>query len=329
MFRKGLLLIVSIVFFSLPFSGTLFAQTSGQISVEMIPQNPGPNETVTIYLKSFSFNIDTAYIEWSVDNIAQKGGIGVTSFKVITKGLGERTRVVATITPTNSIPVTKNISITPMSVDLIWQATDSIVPPFYKGKAMPTSESKIKVVALPQIVSVAGSRIAPEILVYNWEEGYQKKQASSGYGKNFFFTEMDYLNTRKNILVDVSSRDGGSSTSGETVVTPVNPELRLYASSPLYVPLTNTELADSFTVSTSDISIVAMLYFFSPGNPSSSLLEYKWQLNGSPIGTPAIPNALFLHRESNSAGTATLELAVTNITKLFQSGTARLNLILQ
>lgn len=329
MFRKGLLLIVSIIFFSLPFSGTLFAQTAGQISVDIIPQNPGPDETVTIYLKSYSFNINTAYIEWSADGIMQKGGVGVTSFKVTTKKLGDTTQVAAKITPTGSIPIIKNISITPMSVDILWQATDSIVPPFYKGKAMPTSESKIKLVALPQIVSVSGNRVAPEVLVYNWKEEYQNKQASSGYGKNFFFTEMDYLNTQKNVSVDVSSRDGGIATRGFVDVSSVDPELRLYASSPLYGPLTDTELTDSFTVSTSDISIVAMPYFFSPGNPSSSLLEYKWQLNGSPIGTPAIPNALFLHRESNSTGNATLELVATNITKLFQSGTARLNLTLQ
>jgi hypothetical protein len=329
MIRKGLLLVISLMFFSFPFTGAVFAQTAGQISTEIIPPNPGPNEMVTIYLKSFSFNINTADIEWSVDGKKISGGVGATSFKTTTKGLGGSTIITAVIIPTSSIPITKTISITPMSVDLLWQATDSIVPPFYRGKAMPTSESKLKIVALPQIVSLAGSLISPENLMYSWKEEYQERGPNSGYGKNVFSTEMDYLNDTKQITVDVSSRDGGSATSGSIEIIPTNPEIRLYASSPLYGPLTDKALTDSYTVENSDTSIIAMPYFFSPGNPSSSLLEYKWQLNGSPIDTPSTPNSLFLHRESGAAGSATLDLAINNITKLFQTRSIHLNLSLQ
>ena len=36
---------------------------------------------------------------------------------------------------------------------LLWQANDSYVPPFYKGKALPGADTKIKIVAMPEIRS--------------------------------------------------------------------------------------------------------------------------------------------------------------------------------
>jgi len=45
--------------------------------------------------------------------------------------------------------IDKEIVIEPAQLDILWESTDSYVPPFYEGKALPSIESTIKVVALP------------------------------------------------------------------------------------------------------------------------------------------------------------------------------------
>ena len=140
---------------------------------------------------------------------------------------------------------------------------------------------------------------------------------------------MDYLNPDKLVSVDVSSQDGALATSGNVTVSPFDPKIVWYASSPLYGPLYGTALDGSYPVVGSDTSVIAEPYFFSPGTPLSRTLTYAWTLNGSTLTTPAIPNQLALHRSTGDTGTADLSVEVTSTNKLFQDETANLTLSLQ
>ena len=91
----------------------------------------------------------------------------------------------------------------------------------------------------------------------------------------------------------------------------------------------NQALAGSYTVSGSDTSLLVEPYFYAPESKTSAALTYAWTLNGQPLTTPPIPNSLFLHRDSTDTGQADLEVSVLNPSRLFQTGTAGLNLSLQ
>ncbi len=328
MMRKALFLVFFTSIIAI-FPMMAFAQVADQITVDVSPSNPGPNETVRLTLRSYSVDIESAEIEWSANGGHSSGGIGAKSYTVTTKAIGTTTTVVAIITPVGQAPITKSIVITPMSVDMLWQATDSAVPPFYRGKALPTTEGTVKIVAIPQIRSIGGTLLSSDAFLYDWKENYTENQSRSGYGKNAFTASMDYLNPIKHIDLDVSTRDGSTATSEALDIAPSDTKLILYAASPLYGPLFDNALRDTYTVVGGDTSIFAEPYFFSPGDPASQALRYEWKLNGSPIDTPSTPNSLFLHRDSKDTGTATLDLSITNLTKLFQEGSAHLNLSLQ
>ena len=195
---------------------------------------------------------------------------------------------------------------------------------------MPTSESAtVRFVAIPQVLSSSGSLVAPGDFVYDWQENYTEDDAKDGYGKNGFDAIMDYLNPTKHVSVDVSGRDGSVIASNETDLSPSQPDVIWYASSPLYGPLYDQALSDTYTVVGSDTSIMAEPYFFSPGDTASPSLQYSWTLNGSPIDTPNVPNSLFLHRNSSDTGSATLSVEIRNSTKILQDLTANLNLSLE
>jgi hypothetical protein len=304
--------------------------TDSEVSVSVTPENPGPNQSVTISLQSFTIDLDTAEIEWSIDGKGLVRGIGYKRYTFTTKSLGAETRVTATITPTGQFPRTKTVIITPMSVDILWQATDSTVPPFYRGKALATSESTVKFVAIPQVQSVNGALIGTNQFLYTWRENFTSDQNRSGYGKNAISYSMDYLNPTKHVTVAISSLDGATSTAAEIDLTPDTQKLVWYESSPKYGPLYATALTGEHTVSGSDISLLVEPYFFSPGDRTSQEITYEWRLNGEPITPPrGAPNTLFLHRDTDSTGDASLALSVSNTSTLFQEARAQLLLHLQ
>ena len=327
--RASLILsVLAVVFF--PCARLVHAQASSEISVSVSPTNPGPNEAVTVSLTSYSFNLQTAQINWTATGQPSSSGIGVSNYTIMTKGLGTSTTVNVTIIPVGSIAIQESLVITPMTVDMLWEATDSIVPPFYEGKAMPTSESVVKFVAIPQIKGANGSYLPPSGFVYNWSENYTADAANSGYGVNSYQAFMDYLNPDKYMSVDVSNSDGTVATSGNITLSPVDPKIEWYAASPLYGPLFNHALDGSYTVVGNDTSLMAEPYFFSPGTPLSRDLAYTWKLNDAAIDTPSIPNTLFLHRDTTTeTGTATLSVEINNASKLFQDLTSNLTLNLQ
>ena len=114
----------------------------------MVPSNPAPYEETSITLKSYADNLDSVLISWSVNGKTTASGIGKKSFSITAPAAGAETNVVATISLPDA-PIETKITIKHSVMILLWQATDSYVPPFYRGKELPTAESEVKVVAMP------------------------------------------------------------------------------------------------------------------------------------------------------------------------------------
>jgi hypothetical protein len=198
---RFLLLIVALVLFG----KMAYADSSTSIIVDMVPNNPAPYENVNINLNSYSYNLDSVLISWSVDGKNVSSGIGKKSFSTTAPRAGGETKVVATIYLPDGATET-NITIKPSVMELLWQANDSYVPPFYRGKALPTPSSEVKVVAMPEIRTSAGLADSNN-MTYAWKEDYTNNVDGSGYGKNFFLYTNDYLQDSNNILVTATTVD--------------------------------------------------------------------------------------------------------------------------
>ncbi len=301
------------------------AQTvaDNQLSLSLAPASPGPNETVVLTAASFSANLASAVIVWTVDGTVALEGVGRTSLQITTKKLGQATRVSVSVAPQGGTALQKGVVIVPASVDILWQAIDSVTPPFYRGKAMPLSESSISFVAVPQTASSSGALFAPASLVYDWEENYEADQANSGYGKTSYRADMDYLNPAKNVSVSVSDRTGLPLAAGTVRVVPRSPKLLLYAASPLYGPLYDRALSGSYAVTQSDVALLAQPFFSSVKN------TFTWSLNGEDLGPQSSVNVLPLHRETADAGDAAVAVRTKSFSRLFQDSKASLTLKLQ
>src|SRR5437868_2154660 len=96
--------IFGFVFCLFGFSGLAFAQFNvvpqDDINITMVPENPGPNQTVSISIASYSTNIDAATITWKVNGATKQSGLGSKNFSFVT-GNSNTTTTVAVVVRTS------------------------------------------------------------------------------------------------------------------------------------------------------------------------------------------------------------------------------------
>lgn len=285
------------------------------INVDLIPEVPGPKQNVKINLSSYATNINKAAITWTINGTKSLAGIGKTSFSFTTGDIGSKTVIGIAIIVEEGTRVDKQITIQPSQVDLLWEAPESYVPPFYKGKALAVQESRVKVVAMP--LEKDGS-IVPGNKVYNWKKNFVVDQNNSGYGKNAFLVKNSYLDNSDTVSVSTSSQSG-SGTTGNLTIQYVKPQIMVYEKSPAYGLRLNKLLNSGFSLKGGEISISAEPFYFSK-NSSGVLgknMEYSWIINNTRVTPPTKPNELTV-RGSTQPGTANIALTITNINTLFQ-----------
>src|SRR3990167_990636 len=167
---KSLLLAVSLAVTAAIMPQASGAVSSADILVSVAPENPSPQETVIITLKSYLANLDSVSISWTVNGKTSAVGVGKKTFSVTAPDAGAEVRVSATIAlPDGNIE--KAVVLRPAVMALLWQANNAYVPPFYKGKALPTADSQIKIVALPEIKS-GSQMVSPKNMTYAWKKDY-------------------------------------------------------------------------------------------------------------------------------------------------------------
>lgn len=299
--------------------------TDRDIGVVLSPESPGPNQNVTITLESFSTNLNKANITWSVDDKEKLTGIGKTKFSLTSPNIGSKITVSIAIIVSEGTRVDKKIIIEPAQVDILWEASNSYVPTFYKGKAFATQESQVKVVALPVDTDMG---VRPETKVYNWKKNFKADTFNSGYGKYAYTLRNSYLDLTDNVSVNVSTVEGGGS-SGSLSLAYQKPKILFYEISPIYGTLYNQLLNSGFYLRKGETSIVAEPFYFSKKNGSitSTNLSYSWQVNNQSVATPEIPNVLTV-RNSGVPGLAKVSLSIVNTLTLFQEKKQSLDITL-
>lgn len=314
-----LTLIISGVFFIYSFPFKASASDPSDISISMSPENPTPNEGVTITLSSYVDDLDSVLISWSLNGQNSLSGIGKKSFSLNAPALGRTTTVIATVAlPDGDLKET--VTIKPSIMTLLWQADDSYVPPFYEGKAMPSSDSEIKVVAIPEIKNGSGF-INPNDMVYDWSLDGTNDQNNSGYGKNFYTYVADYLSSSDTVSVTASTLDQGDSTDGSLNVATVSPKIEFYEDDPTLGTIWEHTLSDGYNVKSNE-SIEAAPYFISPKDVGNPFLTFSWSINGQTVNVPNYSKDLLpLQVQTGSSGVSQIGLEIDNIHSLVNTAT--------
>ena len=308
-------------------SGTVAnAQSSSNIFISVVPPYPDPNENISVSLNSYLYNLDSVSISWSVNGKIITSGIGKKSFFTTAPDAGKEATVSATITLPDGITMEIKTVIKPSVMILLWQSNDdSYTPPFYKGKALPTPDSEVKVVAMPEIRTGSGL-IDSKNMTYAWKKDYTNNVDGSGYGKNFFLFTNDYLENSNNISVTASTLDQKYSNQAYINIGTTEPKILFYKRDNNVGTVWEKILMTSHRIQGPEI-VEAAPYFISPKYLQSPTLIWRWFINDSLVSLSGPKkNLMPIQAMIGVSGTSKLRLEVENRNKIFQTTNKEINI---
>lgn len=291
-------------------------------NIKMSPENPAPNQTVFLSVSALEFNMDLSNISWTVDGKLKDSGIGKKSISITAPANGKSAVVSVKVVPSIGGLLEQSITISPSELDIIWEASDSYVPPFYRGKALPISQSIVKVAAIPNIKSGTGALKPASAFVYSWKQDGKNVPASSGYGKSSMSFANQILDKQNKI--EVSLTDGTKTAGGSITVTPFTPEILFYED--LQLEGTSYQKALNLIEETNKqkITIVAEPYFLSKNFKGNNEIKTVWKLNSQEVKS-SLKNALIINT-SSTTGIVNVYFGYDDIRKLFRDFDDSINL---
>ena len=205
-------------------------------------------------------------------------------------------------------------------VDLLMDS-DSYVPPFYQGRALPSAGAHIRLQAIPNFKRADGSLIPSSSIVFTWRQDDRVVGTESGLGKSSIVLPAEILYGTSNIEVDARAEDGSRYGSALLSVPSQEPQLVLYEDSPLLGLMFYRALGVSTNIPESEMTFAVVPYFAHITGPDDARLAYQWSVNGSPVApAPSNPSELTLSAKG-SDGSASLALSVTQTDDIFLSPT--------
>jgi hypothetical protein len=314
---KRFLILFSILLCAFFALGVQAQVQNSDIVLNLAPSVPRANENVRASVSSYTTDLNKSYISWLLNGETILEGVGKKTFSFNVGEVGSQTTIEVKIMTSDGSSLDKKAVLVPSDIDLLWEAYNSYVPPFYKGKALAVGEGVIKVVALSSSNSEGG-------VTYNWKQDGKNKLNSSGYGKNFYLFKNSYLDDSNTVEAIISGLFGNSSGSGKITIVPGSPKIVFYKKDSLFGVQWEKALSDGFILNKNGETLVAEPYFFYPKDLNSSDLSFTWSLNGTQIPTPSQKNIMSLKSDGKS-GSAQIKLSITNLKTLFQAMEKQLN----
>jgi len=317
MFRKGLITFFALLCLAFAFEASAQLQ-NGDIVLEITPAYPKTNEQVYAAVSTYTTDLDNARISWMLNGEVVSEGIGKKNFSFKTGNSEFQMTLEVKIETISGSTIDKKIIIAPTDVDMLWEAYDSYVPPFYKGKTLVSTEGMVKIVAFPSTQNPAG-------FSYKWKLDGKLKPDSSGYEKNYFVYKNSYLEDSNSVEVAISDIFGSGIGQGTTTVKLGQPKVLFYQKDPILGTRWERALSNGFTLNTSGDTLVAEPYFLYPKNLTASNLTFDWFLNGEKVEAQIPINTLSVKTVSGQSGNATVKIIINNNKALFGEIQKQLN----
>ena len=300
--------------------------SADDILVETVPNIPGPNESVRVSINSFSFNLNNYYVAWFRNGNQEAAGFGVRDFEFRTGNTGDITDITIVVDFEGQV-FRKELRFAPSQIDLLWEATDSYTPPFYRGKALPLKQGSIKVTAIPETLLIEPSD-APN-LIYYWDRNFQRQVNESGFGKQSFEFVTDVLGINERINVTSNDRRENSFASNDIDI-PFNeyiPKILFYEINENDRLMTNKALNTNSLINSDTIKLSFHPLHMSTVADNFVDLFVNWSLNNQsqPPQDFAQQNELFVTTQGES-GEINIKLGLEGIEKLLQESNSDIQL---
>lgn len=297
-------------------AGTTHAQFAGQtagarIFLFLSPEYPGPNEPVRISLESTLIDLAQSEIVWYVDNKVFKRGIGVKDADILVGPLGSKTGISVTAQTPDGANASGTTVISPAEVDLLWES-DSYVPPFYRGRALPSHGTSVRVHAIARFKPAGSAQIPENNILYTWKRNGSTVGSASGRGKSSVIFPSPALFSTDIIEVNASAIGGAGGGAARLQISSIEPVLVLYQNHPLFGIMYNKAFDGTISLSDTEATFSAVPYFAEAESPDDARLIYSWNVNGNDIPADVLkPSELTVNAEKSN-GLAQIALSITH-----------------
>ncbi|MCX6715548.1 MAG: hypothetical protein NT077_00855 [Candidatus Taylorbacteria bacterium] len=323
-FKPLILLGFSIVLLS----SASFAQAQGIPNtiggLELTPSisNPSPGQSVTITVRSYSVDINSATLTWTADGKTLETGIGSTVVTVKAPALGKKLTVNVTAVMPDGTSFRNELILTSGSIDMIIE-TNGYRPTTFLGKLPVVYQNTVKIVAVPHLANSSGTEYDPKTLLYKWDQNGNAMEDLSGYGKQSVSIPGTLIPRPYVMSVTVLTRDENAQGVGYISVTPGSPSLVFYKNDPLYGPLYNNAIMNTMYLgSQRETGVLAVPYGFNA--PASGLgnLSLTWFINGGEHPELSSNQSVTLRAPDASAGSSNIQLNIANGKDILQKASA-------
>lgn len=297
-----------------PSSSQTSQDTKKQFLLSLDPQTPAPYEKVNASIVSYSTNLNDATVTWYLDGAPVLTGQGKTGYSFQAKGGGEISTLRVVVTTKDTGTSEQTVAVTPVDVDILWVAK-TYVPPFYKGKAFPSAESLVRVVAIPHL-----PKSSPENVVYTWKKYFSADASVSGLGKNSYTYRANFAGNATPISVIVSTPTKSLSKEMSVSVPVKNTKILFYEDRPLEGVHYENALGQNFTIMDNEVTLAAEPYFFSFPSKDQNNGKYEWTIDGRSVPVSAQRKSEFtLGKPAKGSGQADISLSISNPTSFSQT----------
>lgn len=273
------------------------------------PTYPAPGERVRLVAESSLLDLSSATIAWMVDGKVVAQGVGEKEIETTASGLGKATAISVHASESGS-GMDASLSLIPGSVDLLFDAT-SYVPPFYRGRALPSPGSALRLVAVPHIYTNTGP-VSADKLMYTWRQDGEVLGTLSGRGKSSATIPAPPLFGASDVSVEVRTEGGAYGAQRNVRIPAIDPQITLYQDHPLFGILYHRALRDRDSVADIETTFAAVPYFVAASSAGDSRLHYAWSVNGRPLTASSSASNKITVNAAGASGPALLSLALSS-----------------
>lgn len=319
--RRGILAVIAA--FALLYIPTAYAQSSlaggSALTIAVSPQSPAPGASVALTLQSPIEDLSQSSITWYQNGAIIAQGIGQTDANVTAPALGKQMRISASVQNADGTSDSAQISLIPAEVDLLVDS-DSYVPPFYRGRALPSEQTNIRLQAIAHFIRPDGSAVPSSQISYTWKQDGRVVGNISGSGKSSAVLPAALLFGTTRIEVDAASGDGTISGSASISLPTNDPILVLYEDNPVYGFTYYHAIAQTGSatqIPNVEMTFAAVPYFAQAYSPNDTRLLYNWSVNGAPVAQNRSDPSEITLNATNSSGQASVALSLADSQNAF------------
>ncbi|MBI4133750.1 hypothetical protein HY478_03985 [Candidatus Uhrbacteria bacterium] len=294
------------------------------LSLEIAPEHPAPGNIVQISAHSSLLDLTGTTLTWYENGKQIGSGAGLATVEITAGPLGSDTTV-RVVAESDGELSQAEARIRPVEIDLLWES-DSYIPPFFRGRALPSAGTNLRLEAIPYFKKSDGSSVPVGDITFTWKRNGYVEQSVSGRGKSEISLSAPALFGTDTISVEGRAKDGLEGSASVRIPSR-EPVVELYEAHPLFGTLYHRALGRTTNIPETESSFAAIPYYADATSPGDASLTYEWRVNGNTIASdPERPSELTINA-AGSAGVARIELALSHVTNFFLSASGVWNVL--